>query len=323
MISRIEQIAAASDGGKVDIVSFYNFLTFDITGSLVFGNSFKALENAKNHFFMDNIFRFMKSRRMVITGSTFPIFGSLHGYIMSKIPAITLTRQAHRRFVENCINTRMDEIDYPRKDFMSFMLRTKDEKSMSRTELYDTGNVLIVAGSETTATALSGATWLLLKHPETMSKLKNEIRNVFTSTNDMTFMSCDSKHLPYLHAVIQEAMRWYPLSPGLAPRRTVVDTLIDGHTVPAGTSVGVHPWATNHGKHNFDQPDTFDPERWMPDQHTNDIKDAFQPFSLGPRNCLGHRYAKPFYAITITRLILLQFGVCRIDLDTCASDVYF
>ena len=102
---------------------------------------------------------------------------------------------------------------------------------MSRGEIIGNTGVLIVAGSETTATLLSGATFFLLTNPHVMEKLKNEVRSRFQSMKEINIVS--SGQLPYLHAVLEESLRLYPPVPNRLPRRTGPNVeIIDGHAVP-------------------------------------------------------------------------------------------
>ena len=88
---------------------------------------------------------------------------------------------------------------------------------MSRSELMETSGILIIAGSETTATLLSGATYYLLTNPHTYERAKAEVRAAFHSEESMTLTS--TSQLPYLHAVIEESLRMYPPVPTNLPRR--------------------------------------------------------------------------------------------------------
>lgn len=88
----------------------------------------------------------------------------------------------------------------------------------------------MVAGSETTATLLSGATYLLMKHPTMLKKLESEVRH-FSTDEELTFLS--TSQLPYLNAIIEESFRLYPPGPVRAPRITKPGgAMIDGHYVP-------------------------------------------------------------------------------------------
>ena len=177
---------------------------------------------------------------------------------------------------------------------------------MTREEIKATSGILVIAGSETTATLLSGATFLLLKNPSCLAKAVNEVRKSFVHASDITFASVTAQ-LPYLNACLEESLRLYPPVPTALPRRTSSEgDIINGQFVPPDvskkfksakenadnlppkTSVGVHPWSAYQSATNFRNPQEFAPERWLGDPHyANDDRAACQPFLLGPRGCLG------------------------------------
>ena len=113
---------------------------------------------------------------------------------------------------------------------------------MTSPELMSTCRALLVAGSETTATLLSGATYLLLQHPPVLARLQSEIRASFSSAKEITPVSLVSaSRLPYLEAVLTEALRCYPPVPSTLPRITgAAGAIIDGQFVPgkAGFTIG-------------------------------------------------------------------------------------
>lgn len=188
---------------------------------------------------------------------------------------------------------------------MSFILRDKDEMGMTDDELNSQAGLLIIAGSETTATLLSGATYYLLTNKVALEKVCDEVRSTFQSEGNITFTSVT--RLPYLNAVIEESLRLYPPVPVTLPRQTLPEgNVVDGHFVPGNvrhighhlrdrnadqatkTTVGVNHWSAYRSKDNFRNPDQFIPERWLGDQvYADDQRAALQPFHIGPRNCIG------------------------------------
>ena len=105
---------------------------------------------------------------------------------------------------------------------------------MSYEEIISNSRVLLTAGSETTATLLSGATYFLLQNPTILQRVQSEVRAVFKNEEDITLRSVTTPSLlPYLEAVLQESLRCYPSVPATLPRITGSEgALIDGKFVP-------------------------------------------------------------------------------------------
>lgn len=118
-----------------------------------------------------------------------------------------------------------------RNDFMSYILRNEDSKAMTANEIGENANILIVAGSETTATLLSGTTFLLLKHPDVYRKLIEEVRQTFKKEEDITMGGV--AECKYLVAVLNEGLRLNPPSPSalgrIAPKG---GDLVDEYWIP-------------------------------------------------------------------------------------------
>ncbi|KAL8723839.1 MAG: hypothetical protein Q9181_007146 [Wetmoreana brouardii] len=170
-----------------------------------------------------------------------------------------------------------------RKDFINYILRHNNEKGMTREEIIATSGILIIAGSETTATLLSGATFLLLKNPLCLAKVVDEVRSAFIHASDFTSASVAAR-LPYLNACLEESLRLYPPVPTVLPRRTGPEgDIINGQFAPPNTSVGVHPWSAHLSAANFKDPQRFIPERWLGDgRYANDDHPACRHSSSAP-----------------------------------------
>ncbi len=185
-----------------------------------------------------------------------------------------------------------------RGDFMESLLKYNDSKEkITDPELAGNAHILFLAGSETTATLLAGVTYWMLHTPEAMKKAVDEVRSAFGREEDITFSSASAK-LPYMLACLEEGLRMYPPAPSVQLRTTTEVATVSGCTVPQGTHLGVHQMSANWSPRNFSQADAFHPERWLPSAledadspFYHDNRDARQPFSLGPRNCIGKNLA--------------------------------
>ncbi len=205
-------------------------------------------------------------------------------------------------------------LDTDRKDFFYYLLNARDPetgKGFSPPELWGESNLLIIAGSDTTSTALAAAFFYLVHNPSTLERLSKEIRTTFSDLEEIhsspTLNSCI-----YLRAVIDEAMRLSPPVGGILPREVLPGGIdIDGLHLPEGVVVGTPHYALHHNPDYFPAPFTFNPDRWIPDSSPEVTKDAvaiaqsaFCPFSIGPRGCIGKGLA---YAELMTSLARIVF----------------
>jgi cytochrome P450 len=199
-IERLTQ--KAREGTSVDMVAWYNFATFDLIGHLALGQPFGCLESGRYHPWISKIFSSIKA----ISFSQALIRLGLRNWIPTFTPAhLRKATQEHYQFTEHAAGARLDAKDTNSQDFMSYILRYNDERGMSRPEILENSSLLIIAGSETTATLLSGATYHLLKNREKHDKLVKEIRSTFAAEEEITAGRVDQ--LKYLLAVLSEAFR--------------------------------------------------------------------------------------------------------------------
>lgn len=166
----------------------------------------------------------------------------------------------------------------------------------------------LAAGHETTASAVTWATYLLCKHPDAQKRLREEIRaSLPPLDSDDSISSIDIDKLPYLNAVLNETMRVFPPVP-LTLREAAHDTTIQGHFVPAGTSIIISPWAVNTSKALWGvDAREFNPDRWMGPGRANtggaDSNYAVTTFLHGPRSCIGKDFAKAEFACLMAALV--------------------
>lgn len=217
---------------QVDIGNWYNFTTFDITGDLCFGEPFHSLETSEHHPWVKSVFQGIK---FGIIMTIFDYFGPAKKLVKRIVPkSVKRKAYAHFQWSQRKIQKRIDTKS-TRPDFMTYILRNNDEDGMTRDEIDSTVSLLVIAGSETSATTSCSSTWFLLKNPSAMARVQEEIRAAFKSMEDITIASVSK--LPYLHAVLQEAMRLHPLGPLNAPRQVDREgTIICGHEIPVGVS---------------------------------------------------------------------------------------
>lgn len=204
---------AESGSGVVDLVRWYNFATFDVIGDLAFGRSFGCLESGGYNPWVRMIFANIKSYSFLIVLRRM----SLEGLASLLTPShLKRSVKEHKYLSEQTVMDRIASGNTEREDFISYILKHDGEKTMVTQEIIETAETLIVAGSETTATLLSGVTYQLLMNRDKLDILVEEIRSSFASVEDMTLQRVGQ--LPYLLAVLNEGLRMrmytnlYPIS---------------------------------------------------------------------------------------------------------------
>ncbi|PQE32686.1 cytochrome p450 protein [Rutstroemia sp. NJR-2017a WRK4] len=301
--------SSQSTDHSVDIGRWYNLATFDLIGDLAFGEPFGCLRTGILHPWIEVIFGMFKIIAFVSEARKYPPFGPLLLLFIPK--SVRNTLQHHKELATEKVDRRM-AIETDRPDFMTYILKQKDAAGgMTLGEIHENANILILAGSETTASLLNGLTYFLLQNPTTLKLLTMELRSRFNSRSEMTINALAA--CKYFHAVIEEGLRMYPPAPSTMPRLTPSGgTTIEEKYVPGDVSIGINPWSANYSTSNFVEPNSFYPERWLnaeqvaelkqnfpaitqqlrnPDDFARDDKKARQPFSYGPANCIGKNLA--------------------------------
>lgn len=297
----------------------YRTSAFDLIGDLAFGKSFGCVDSGVPSPFVESI---KSGSRELMLNQMLRYYGIL--FVRSLLPLLGLggvagSRAANMRRAIETVRARIARgPTADRKDFWHYVLGhigdndgsgdgVRDAKTtMTEAEMYANAFSISIAGSEGTATALSGATFLLLRHPDAYREAVKEVRGAFAAETDMTTANMAGK-LSFLDAVLNESMRLYPPVAITLPRRVPEGgETVDGRFVPAGYTVGVNHFACYRSELNFEDPDAFRPERWLLNGNTSGSSssaEAFKPFSHGPRACLGKNLAWAELRLILARML--------------------
>jgi cytochrome P450 len=177
-------------------------------------------------------------------------------------------------------------------DLIGLLLDARDNGgTLSAAEVRDQVLIFLLAGHETTSTALTYTLHLLGRHPDVQDRVREEAD---AAGNDTT-------KLAYTEMVLKEAMRLYPSAP-LMGRLTVADDEICGYHIPAGTDIITAPWVTHRHPQFWDEPERFDPDRFTPEREKTRHRYAWFPFGGGPRSCIGQHFSMLESTIALARL---------------------
>jgi cytochrome P450 len=308
LLARLESKSSTA----VDMMEWFNFTTFDIIGELCWGRSFGCLESGKGHAFIDILLHF-KAALIGTVIKHYPAIDAFMPYITPKSALNMLHnvfQTGHQRIQERISSE--DESRTP--DILSHVLHYNSSNpaasNLSQAEVEFNALTMIIAGSETLTTALSGALHQLLSHPNAFESLTSELRTTFKTDDEITASTVTT--LPYLNAVLNETLRMCPPLPDNL-RRTVPKggATVVGHNFSEGTVLGVSCWSMFQSEEHFSSPTEFTPERWLStsDRMPNHNLKAFYPFSLGPHGCIGQSLA------WLQLRLLLALLLFRFDLE--------
>ncbi|KAI0837328.1 putative cytochrome P450 [Hypoxylon sp. FL0890] len=286
---------------KLNIEAWYNWTTFDIVGDLVFGQSFRCLENIDYHPWIEFIFGSVRYGAVMVAMSYVGL-GELVQIIV-KLGKNAVNRV--RKYTDDMVRKRL-AMEKGRDDLFEGLIKRREDWGLSFEKLSANAFILVLAGSETTATTLSGATYLLLTHPDVLEKLKQEVRSSFKSVDEININSVNK--LSYMLAILNESLRLYPpVTSSLVRVVPPSGEQIAGQFVAGGTFVEVQHWSMNHSKENWNEPWAFRPERFLLSTEEaakqGNRLDALQPFNVGPRNCIGRNLAYAEMRLILARLI--------------------
>ena len=198
---------------------------------------------------------------------------------------------------------------------LSMLMLARDPHNgqlMPDQQLIDEMLTLVVAGHETTASTLNWLWYLVSQHPEVEKKLSDELATADFSELD------DLPNFLYTRHVVEEAMRLYPAG-WLVTRKALADDRLGPYFVPAGTEIYIPPYFIQRHPNLWEDPDTFNPDRFQPENSRHRHRLATIPFSSGPRNCIGALFARiemQIHVMVIAKRLRLRYNKTGpIDLD--------
>ncbi|OJI97122.1 hypothetical protein ASPVEDRAFT_78859 [Aspergillus versicolor CBS 583.65] len=321
LVSQLQDVVGKSKSTQVNMTPWFNYTTFDIFGDLGFGESFNCLQHSRYHAWIALLFGSVKAAGFVISTRYYPPIA----FILQKCipPSMRKIQQDHYQQIVDKVQRRLSW-ELQRPDLMSYVIEEGGSLKLDAGELYATFMILTTAGSETTATALTGTFNYLVNHsPKSLDQLENEIRSAFSSPEEITIEAL--RKLPFLNAVINEGLRLCPPVPWILPRLVPEGgSMICGTWLPGGTPVSIQAYTLNRDPTLFHKPNTFLPERWL-ESSTSDSASCFfgdqrqviQPFTIGPRACLGQHLAWAEMRLILAKLVWM-FDFAAID-GQCVS----
>jgi cytochrome P450 len=175
-------------------------------------------------------------------------------------------------------------------------------KNLREDEILSQSWLFLLAGYETTSTALTFCLYELALHPEVQDILFDELNSSMDSKEEFSYEIVAK--LPFLNAVISETLRLYP--PFLRLEREVSQEYElgkTGITLFEGQLIQISIYAVQHSEEFFPKPEEFMPQRFMPENREKIIPYSYIPFAVGPRNCIAMRFALMEMKVCIARIV--------------------
>uniref|UniRef100_A0A914L7A7 Uncharacterized protein n=1 Tax=Meloidogyne incognita TaxID=6306 RepID=A0A914L7A7_MELIC len=180
------------------------------------------------------------------------------------------------------------------------LITKQNDKYLSKIELFAQGFMLLIAGYDTTASVLQFATYMLAMHPKIQEKLREEINSVLGINEDISYEHL--KKMDYLQAFLQETLRMYPPAP-VSNRACNTNLNLNGINLREGDLVTIPIYSIQHNEEFYTEPEEFKPERFIREEKASVDPLTFLAFGLGPRNCLGMRFAEIQMQVVIAHLV--------------------
>lgn len=192
-------------------------------------------------------------------------------------------------------------------DLLSMLMQARDDETgevMTEDQVRSEALTFLVAGHETTSTALTWTFFLLGSHPSIRRRVREEIGRVL---GERLPTIEDVPHLIVTRMAIEESMRLCPPVWALA-RQAAQEDEIGGYRIPARSTVIVCPFVTHRHPDFWERPEVFDPDRFTPQRVAQRPKGAYFPFLGGPRHCIGNEFAMLEMCLVLA-MVLQRFDV--------------
>ncbi|XP_057811493.1 cytochrome P450 71AP13-like [Salvia miltiorrhiza] len=288
--SRLAARVSGSAAAVVDLSKLLNLYANDVLCRIVFGKDFSGGGGEYEKFgFKEMLDEYQELLGGFSMGDFFPSMEFLHK-LTGHRARVDLAFQRFDKLFSDVIEERerMSCREGQNRDFVDILLELQKNGDGEIPLNMDNVKAILLdmfaAGTDTTFISLDWSMTELLTHPKILQKVQSEVRNVVGAKQLVS-----EAHLPHLHymkALIKEVWRLHPPAPVLLPRESMAEIAINGHTIPAKTRVFINAWAVGRDPECWENPDEFEPERFLNSEIDFRGQDfELIPFGAGRRSC--------------------------------------
>jgi len=284
------------NNGDFEYNHWLSKLTLDLLGQTVFHHDFGLLDGKLSEHY---------EAYRTIFYSNLSVYTLLYGFFpfLENFPFIGAKKiQSSVDILYSLFSDMISEHKLkPQGDILDHLLQGSESHKLSTKELYSNIWVLFLAGHETTAKALLWAIAELADKPHIQEKLYQIIQT--TWGNEIPSYESIAKPPEYLQAFINENLRKHPPAPALPTRTALKDIQYGDQIIPAGVHLGIDMTSIHHDPEHWENPDVFDPDRFLPENKKGRHRFAFLPFSLGARQCIGNEFSEIEQRLFLVRML--------------------
>nr|QST15043.1 CYP360A3 protein [Diaphanosoma celebensis] len=302
---------AAGESGKVNAKEVFSTFTMDVISKCAFGMEINNLGQEDDPFMKNAKFIFnqpVNKSPFIVIPFAFPKLSALLGdrifvtkefmFFVDLLINITKERASsdkkYNDFIEVAAESISEIVREVNGNQVQFTREEVDEIVIAQSSIF------LLAGFDTTATTLTNACYLLAKNPHVQERLHEEIMSKVEQYGDVSHeMILD---FPYVDQVVHEVLRMYSPVPRLE-RECNKDITYNGIVIKKGIIISVPTYSVHYSEEYYPNPEKFDPDRWAPENKHNLNPNTFLPFGLGPRNCIGMRFAMEELKIALCSIV--------------------
>lgn len=315
LVTRLDE--ACKSGEVIDIRQWLNFFTFDVISEMTFGSSSDFLVTGREEIMAESLDGKLYEVKPIQAFQDNTVHVASLGHFVALLPLTRfLTRWCQgsakgQHFTDMCIRKIRQRLKLPNVvsrpglpfgDFFQHLLANSkgEPRKLPFPELVHEAGVFLSAGSDTTASSMTNALYLLMKNPRVIKKLRNEINEALGGIDNAyaddisIFTSEKMSQVRYLRACLDEALRDLPpTSIGLLRMTPPEGATVAGHYLKGGITASVPTYTIHHDANLFPDPFAYKPERWLEssEEERRNLKTCVIPFTLGRHACIGRNIA--------------------------------
>ncbi|KRT79164.1 cytochrome P450 [Oryctes borbonicus] len=308
----VDKLLKKADGKKFDVYPDVTLCTLDVICETAMGTSVNAQRHSNSVYvksvqIMNEIIRtrlFSPLKRFDFVYYLSPEYrmekkalATIHGYTMSVIKKRKRELELNGNLIQDCNGE-----NKKRLAFLDLLLQCElDGKPLTNEEIREEVDTFMFEGHDTTASAIAFSLHCLAENPHAQDQAVKELLEIFTS-KDEHITYAHLQQMKYLEKVMKEVLRLYPSVP-MFGRQLEEDSEFEGEIIPKGVTLTIFPYGMHRDAKLYPDPEKFDPERFTLENQNKRNPFGYVPFSAGPRNCIGQRFAMLEMKTTLSNLI--------------------